>query len=126
MVTVRVIKNYRERESQAFDAGIGNHDSIWFLPTHDLTIIIPFILLLVKSTITISDDCSGGHLVAIEISSKVREEADAQWKDALIIRVCGLSIDRKNLLMKLHAMWKIKGEVHLLEVGRGVFLATFA
>ena len=55
----------------------------------------------------------------------MKEVLSWPWKDALVVKLLGKSVDNPFLKNKLKGLWRLKGGYDVLGVGNGYFLVKF-
>ena len=65
-------------------------------------------------------------LVAIKLSKEDKQRIWSPWSKALIIKVYGRLVRYSFLQTRLLSMWKPKGRVDLVDLGKEFFLARFS
>lgn len=65
-------------------------------------------------------------LVAIKLSKEDKQRIQSPWSKALIIKVYGRLVRYSFLQTRLLSMWKPKGRVDLVDLGKEFFLARFS
>ncbi|KAL4289988.1 hypothetical protein GQ457_14G021980 [Hibiscus cannabinus] len=66
-----------------------------------------------------------GEFPNIKFSNRVHDQIDSNMKNVIIVRLLGLNIGYGTLLNRVHAMWKPKGEIHLIDLENNYFLVWF-
>ncbi|KAK9042990.1 hypothetical protein V6N11_071342 [Hibiscus sabdariffa] len=61
----------------------------------------------------------------IKFSNRVHDQIDRNMKNVIIVRLLGRNISYGTLLNRFHAMWKPKGEIHLIDLENNYFLVQF-
>ncbi|OMO81305.1 reverse transcriptase [Corchorus capsularis] len=62
---------------------------------------------------------------AIRTTPKLREFLHKKWRNCLIVKLLGRNIGFKTLENKVMGLWKPMGDLELIELGEGYFIAKF-
>ncbi|KAL4284955.1 hypothetical protein GQ457_16G014950 [Hibiscus cannabinus] len=77
------------------------------------------------SVIVLDEDCvisESGDYPSIKFSARVHDQIDRSMRNVVIVRLLGRNISCETLLNRLHALWKPKGEIQLIDLENNYFL----
>ncbi|KAL4282955.1 hypothetical protein GQ457_16G008840 [Hibiscus cannabinus] len=78
-----------------------------------------------NSVVVLDEDCiisDSGEYPSIKFSARVHDQIDRSMRNVVIVRLLGRNIGYGTLLNRLHALWKPKGEIQLIDLENNYFL----
>ncbi|KAL4303605.1 hypothetical protein GQ457_10G024780 [Hibiscus cannabinus] len=78
-----------------------------------------------NKVVVLDEDCvisTSGDYPSIKFSARVHDQIDRSTRNVVIVRLLGRNIGYGTLLNRLHALWKPKGEIQLIDLENNYFL----
>ncbi|KAF7842622.1 Zinc finger, CCHC-type [Senna tora] len=82
--------------------------------------------LIEKELVKIEYHEGNQALPKILIDEEIINELCVAWENTVIIKLLGKNVGFKFLNTKLRALWKVKGDFEIIDVGRGYFQVIFS
>ncbi|KAE8711475.1 hypothetical protein F3Y22_tig00110293pilonHSYRG00100 [Hibiscus syriacus] len=76
----------------------------------------------------LDEDCiidETGEFPTIKFSDRVHDQIDKSTSTAIIVRLLGRTIGYKTLFDRIHALWKPRGEIQLIDLENNYYLVKF-